>query len=231
MTLVWGHRGASGDAPENTLAAFRLAAEQGADGVELDVQLSADGVPVVIHDETLDRTTDGTGPVKDRTAAELARLDAGAGEHVPTLAEVLALLAPTGLEVNVELKNSVEPYPGLEAAALDVVRAAGFEDRVWWSTFQHPSLRVLRGLAPDARVGFLHLEALLDPWLYAQRLDGAALHPAWEALQVPGTIEGCREAGVRVHTWTVNTPEALRVCRGVDAVITNHPAAIRRELA
>lgn len=229
MPLVWGHRGASAYAPENTLAAFRLAAEQGADGVELDCQLSADGVPVVIHDETLDRTTDATGPVKECTAAELARVDAGRGEHVPTLEEVFAALADTRCEVNVELKNSIEPYPGLEQAVLDVVAAAGFADRVWFSSFHHYSMRLVRELDPSARVGFLYSESLLDPWLYARTLEGAALHPYWPTLTIPGVLEGCRDAGVRTHAWTVNDAEAMRALQRVDALITNHPDVALRE--
>lgn len=229
MPLVWGHRGASAHAPENTLAAFRLAAEQGADGVELDCQLSADGIPVVIHDETLDRTTNGRGAVKDLTAAELSRLDAGDGEHVPTLEEVFAALADTGCEVNVELKNSIEPYPGLERAVLDVVDAAGFADRVWFSSFHHYSMRLVRELDPRARVGFLYSESLLDPWRYARALDGAALHPYWQTLVIPGVLAGCRDAGVRTHAWTVNDADAMRQLLLADALITNHPDLAVRE--
>lgn len=224
MPLVWGHRGASGLAPENTLEAFGLAAEQGAHGVEFDVQLSADGIPVVIHDETLDRTTNLTGPVVGRTVAELAACDAGRGNHVPTLVEVLELLRPTNLEVNIELKNSEVAYPGLEQAVVDVVAATGFTDRVWYSSFQHYSLRTLRQIVPDARVGLLYVEPLLDPWRYAERLEGAALHPYWRTLTVPGVLEACREAGVRTHPWTVDAQADLAAMAGADAVITNHPA-------
>ena len=146
MPKVWGHRGASGVAPENTLPAFDLARRMGADGVELDVQLSADGRLVVIHDETLDRTTTGSGPVAARTLDELRTLDAGrglagyAGARIPTLDEVFELFAGTPVVVNVELKNSVVAYPGLEEKVLALVAAAGMADRVLLSTFNHLSL-------------------------------------------------------------------------------------------
>ena len=118
MTDIWAHRGASVALPENTLAAFAAAVAAGADGVEFDVQLSADGVPVVIHDERVDRTHDGVGWVGELSAASLAslapRAAVGAAGAIPTLDEVLDLLAPTSLTINIELKNSVVSYPGLE---------------------------------------------------------------------------------------------------------------------
>ena len=223
MVQVWAHRGASGHAPENTLEAFRLAVAMGADGVELDVQLSSDGIPVVIHDETLERTTSLTGLVQDRSVAELASCDAGRGNHVPTLEEVLRLLAPSNLEVNIELKNSEIAYLGLEQKTLDVVQACGFADRVWYSSFQHYSLSLLRRLNPAARIGLLYCEALIDPWLYAQHCGADALHPDWRTLMVPGVLEGCRDAGVRVHSWTVNESEVVHKLAGIDAIITNFP--------
>ncbi|MGL5406850.1 MAG: glycerophosphodiester phosphodiesterase [Propionibacteriaceae bacterium] len=223
MVQVWAHRGASGHAPENTLEAFSLAVAMGADGVELDVQLSSDGIPVVIHDETLERTTSLTGLVKDRSVAELARCDAGNGNYVPTLEEVLTLLAPSNLEVNIELKNSEITYPGLEQKTLDVVKVCGFADRVWYSSFQHYSLSQLRQIAPDARIGLLYCEALIDPWLYAQHCGADALHPDWRTLTIPGVLEGCKDAGVRVHTWTINQGEVVQQLAAVDAIITNFP--------
>ena len=118
MTMVWAHRGASGYAPENTLPAFEMALEQGADGIELDVHLSRDDAVVVIHDETLERTTDGTGWVADRSLDDLKAMDASfgregfAGTRIPTLDEVLALVADAGVAVNIELKNDRMPTRG-----------------------------------------------------------------------------------------------------------------------
>ena len=239
MTTVWAHRGASARAPENTLAAFRLAHEMGADGVELDVQLTADGHVVVIHDETLDRTTTGTGPVLARTLREIQALDASndregyQDETVPTLGEVLQLLGPTGMTVNIELKNSIEPYPGLEQAVLRIVDDLGMADRVIYSSFNHISATQLARSSQPSRVGLLFSDVLAEPWAYAQRLDMAALHPHWKYVQlVPETIERCHALGLAINVWTVDSPDVVRRLAdlGADAVITNRPDAARTVL-
>ena len=239
MTRVWAHRGASARAPENTLAAFRLAHEMGADGVELDVQLTADGHVVVIHDETLDRTTTGRGPVGTRSLRELKALDASngregyEGESIPTLDEVLVLVGPTGMTVNIELKNSVEPYPGLEAAVLRIVEAAGMAERVIYSSFNHISATQLARSSQPSPVGLLFSDVLAEPWDYAQRLDMAALHPHWKYVQfVPETVERCHALGMGINVWTVDSPDMVRRLAdlGADAVITNRPDEARTVL-
>ena len=239
MTSVWAHRGASAKAPENTLAAFRLAHELGADGVELDVQLTADGQVVVIHDETLDRTTSGKGPVGVRTLRQIKALDASngregyQGESVPTLDEVLDVLGPTGMNLNIELKNSVEPYPGLEQAVLGIVDAAGLAERVIYSSFNHISATQLARSSQPSRVGLLFSDVLTEPWGYAQRLDMAALHPHWKYVQfVPETIERCHALGMDINVWTVDDPGTVRRLAdlGADAVITNRPDVARTVL-
>lgn len=231
MTAIWAHRGASAYAPENTLPAFALAQDLGADGIELDVQLSADGEVVVIHDETLDRTTDATGAVAGRTLAELRALDAangmGAfqGTPVPSLAEVLDLVKPGRMAVNVELKTSVEFYPGLERAALDVIAASGLVERVIVSSFNHYTLKTVQQIDPGIRVGLLFSEVLYLPWEYAVEFGAVAIHPHVGFLRIPGAVEYAHAAGVQVNTWTANTDDDLRaaLATGVDAVITNFP--------
>lgn len=222
MTQIWAHRGSSGAAPENTLAAFELAVRQGAQGVELDVQRSADGTLVVIHDETVDRTTSGSGRVVDLTADRLQTLG------IPTLAEVLDLLAPTDLRVNVELKNGVEPYPGLETDVEAVTAgsrlAADAPERVLYSSFNHRSLARLAALGSRVPRGVLHVEAMVRPWEYAASFGAQALHPM--ALTVLAEeVARAHEAGMAVHAWTVDDPAAVRqlAAAGVDAVITNVP--------
>lgn len=227
---IWAHRGACRQAPENTLAAFERAVELGADGVELDVQRSADGVLVVCHDETVDRTSDGTGAISDLTFGQLRalRFANGFADHadalVPTLREVLDLLTPTRLVVNIELKNSVARYPGMESQVLDEVRAAGFGDRVVFSSFNHRSLARLHELGTTAPLGVLYIEPLVTPWAYAAGFGASALHPyagsIWD-----DDIARAHAAGLRVHAWTVDAPEQVRALasRGVDAIITNVP--------
>lgn len=237
MTAIWAHRGASADAPENTLPAFAAAVEQGADGIELDLQRTADGELVVIHDETIDRTSDGTGRVVDLTLDELRRCDFSngmpgfGGTRIPTLREVFELLAPTPLVINVELKNSVELYPGMEAQVDQLVAEFSFADRVIYSSFNHYSLRTLRDANTPVPLGVLYAEGLVDPWVYATYLGVQAIHPPWEVLQVPGVVDECHARGISVNTWTVASEQAPRLASlGVDAIITNHPALARRAI-
>ena len=136
-TKVFAHRGASGYAPENTLEAFALAIRQGADGIELDVQLSSDGIPVVIHDETIDRVTDKTGYVKDYTLQELKeltvlkdRFPAYNQSKIPTLKEVLEAVKPSGIQVNIELKTGIYWYPDIEKKVAEIVEETGMKDRI-----------------------------------------------------------------------------------------------------
>ena len=147
--LVWAHRGASGYAPENTIESFGMAIEQGADGIELDVQLTKDDVLVVIHDEWIDRTSDGKGWVKDYTFEELRKFNYNRTcpkyEHayIPTLREVYGLIKPTKLTINVEIKSGVVFYPEIERKVIALTREMGMEDRVLYSSFNHYTLSLI----------------------------------------------------------------------------------------
>jgi glycerophosphoryl diester phosphodiesterase len=233
---IVAHRGAPRVAPENTLAAFRAAVAAGADGVELDVHLSRDGVPVVIHDERLERTTNGHGPVGAASAAELATLEAGAwfhpplrGERVPTLQAVLALLAPTLLELHLELKTARMAYPGLVPAVHRLVREAGLLERTTLSSFNHRTLLEARALSPPPACAALLYEVLVEPWIYARQHDFQALHPHHATVDA-ALVQACHRAGLAVRAYTVDDPaEAQRLfAAGVDALITNDPAALLR---
>lgn len=234
---IFAHRGASADAPENTMAAFRLALEQGADGIELDIQMSADGKLVVIHDETLDRTTNGSGLVCLQTADQLRRLSAGKGhpgyadERIPLLEEVLEWIAPTGLKLNIELKNGIIPYPDMEEKAVRLVRRYNMEYRVIFSSFNHYSIAKLAGIAPDIEPAILYMAGLYRPWEYAKKIGARALHPLYYNA-IPEIVRGTQEAGLAIRPFTVDQEEDLiRMIRlGVDAVITNHPARMKKLL-
>ena len=158
--LIWGHRGASGHAPENTLPAFKMAADMGADGVELDIQMTSDGVIVVCHDETIDRTSNGAGWLKDFTFDQLRRLDfsngngAYEGTKIPSMEEVLDLLDPTGLTINIELKTGIIFYDRIEEKILELVKRKGWEDRVIYSSFNHYTVRRIKELDPAAKSAF-----------------------------------------------------------------------------
>ena len=233
--LIFGHRGASAYAPENTLAAFRLALEQGADGVELDVTLSADGVPVVIHDDTLDRTTTGKGPVSRRKLAELKNLEAGypakfgaqfAGQRLPTLAEVFDAGGEQPI-INVELKRDRSPGRQLARRVVDLIHAHGKQGHVIISSFQLSSLGRVKALDPDMPVALLYMLPLFGPRLakcLAQRLPHEAHHPAAQGLTA-ADIAWCHQQGLRVNVWTLDDEPGLRrlALDGVDGLITNRP--------
>ena len=230
MSLIYGHRGASGYAPENTLEAFRLAMEMGADGFELDVHMSKDGALVVIHDESVDRTTDGTGLVRDLTLAQLKQLDASfgmeayKGAKIPTLDEVFDLIRDTRHIVNVEIKTDEWFYPQIEEKCLALAREKGVEDRILYSSFNHYTLMKLRQLKPDVKLGMLFGDIMVKPWEYARQLSVDYLHPMKMNIWVPGFSEGAAEAGYGVNMWTINDQETMALCLKTGAgIITNYP--------
>lgn len=153
--FIIGHRGASAHAPENTLAAFRLAQSQGADGIELDVKRCASGDVVVMHDPSFKRTTGAAGMVHEWTLTDLRTLDAGKGERVPTLDEVFETIGPD-LLVNVEVTNYTTPDDGLEPLVVAVIRRHAIAERIVFSSFHPLVLRRLAALAPDIPRGFLY---------------------------------------------------------------------------
>ncbi len=225
--FVIAHRGASGTCPENTLAAFRRATALGVDMIELDVQLTRDEAVVVIHDWTLDRTTDGYGPVRHRSLAEIGRLDAGSwfgpafvGERVPTLEEVLAAVP---VPLNVELKPAGDD--GLEGRVLAVVMAAGSLERVVFSSFELPALERLRSRSRGATLAVLWETApIIEAVQWAERVAATALHLRKDTL-TPEALAEAGVAGLPVRVWTVNDrSEMARLATlGVEGVFTDYP--------
>ncbi|HEX8246071.1 MAG TPA: glycerophosphodiester phosphodiesterase family protein [Longimicrobium sp.] len=218
--LILGHRGAPREAPENTMRAFRLALEQGADGIELDVQPSADGVAVVLHDDTLDRTTDSRGDVALLRWDEISAARAG-GEPVPRLEEVAEWAAETDAFLNVEIKR-----PGVEAAALAVIEHAGRTSSTLFSSFDAGSVAEVRRLAPEAACWLLTEHWRPDVLQLALDLGvgGVCLHDPLASATVLAELRG---AGLGVVVWTVDKPGRMRALlrAGVAGIITNHPAA------
>lgn len=223
-----GHRGAAALAPENTLASFRKAVELGVDGVEFDVQRTRDGALVVIHDEAVDRTTNGKGPVAAFTLEELRRLDAGswkgdafAGARVPTLEDVIRTV-PAPVALFVELKDPSR-YPGIEREVIAALRRAAVLERSGISSFDHASLARVREADREVRLGFLY-DRHPDPVGAAGALAAAAVHPPFQAVDGE-LVARAHDAGLAVLTWTVNEPADIARARalGVDGVFSDHP--------
>ena len=237
--LNFAHRGASHEAPGNTLAAFLLAAELGADGIELDVQLSRDGEMVVIHDFTLDATTDGHGPVADRTLDELKRLDAGSwfdpvfsGQRIPTLQEVVDAVGHR-LLLNVELKTGHLRDDGLAGAVVRFLEDNHLLDRVVVSSFNPLAIWRVRRLNPWIATGLLYapdMPLLRRPWS-RHLVHPDALHPFHTTVDA-AYVKWARRKGYRVHTWTVDEGEEMErlLGAGADLIITNRPDLLRQVL-
>lgn len=228
--LIIGHRGASAAAPENTLAAFRLAQEQGAHGIEFDVQLSADGVPVVIHDDTVDRTTGGRGRVTDLTLAQLQSLDAGQGEPIPTLAQIFDLFGPDFL-YNLEIKNDDQTDQGAERAIADCIRRYGVQAQLIISSFNPAALeRIYALLGDELPLAFLHI-GMMDRYSPAWNFPCHADHPYYEAVDA-AYMAWAKAENLLVNVWTVDEVAAAQqlVRLGVHSLITNQPDKLNKTL-
>ena len=235
MTKYFGHRGCSGNYPENTMLAFQKAIEAGADGIELDVQFSKDGRLVIIHDETLDRTTTGKGLVKNHTLEELKSLDASykfAGQYgvnqIPTLCEVLDYMSDKDAVTNIELKTGIFEYEGIEEAVLNCVRKHNVSDKVIISSFNHYSILRMRELAPDLKCGLLTDCWLINAGKYVHDLNIPCYHPAFRNL-TPEITKEIKQYGLEINTWTVNTLEDFKNLEslGIDIAIGNYPDLIK----
>ncbi len=238
-TEVWAHRGASGwdrqYAPENTMPAFKKAVEMGADGIELDVQLTRDGEIVICHDERIDRTSRGHGWLRDFTLAELKKIDFGKPHieygfvEIPTLREFLEFAKPLDIKVNIELKTGLIYYEGLEEKTSAMVRDFGMQERVIYSSFNHYSLKKLRDQDADAQIGLLLGENFVHVPDDTKKLKACAVHPP-ERIVTREYVEKCHAHGINVHTWTVDNSARMRqiIAMGVDAFITDCPDNGRR---
>ena len=235
----FAHRGFSGKYPENTMLAFQKAYEAGADGIELDVQLTKDGQVVVIHDEKVDRTTNGTGLVRDYTLEELRKLDASyiyTGEMgfnpIPTFEEYCAWVAGTDLVTNVELKTGVYPYPGIEEKVWELLQKYQLEEKVIISSFNHFSVLRMKELAPSLKYGLLEESWLLAPGAYVASAGVACYHPYHGSLTADAVAE-VKSHHIEINTFTVNDEDSVRRLRalGIDIVIGNFPDMVKRVLA
>lgn len=230
--LIIAHRGASAYAPENTMIAFMKALEMNADGIELDVQMTKDKALVVCHDEKVDRTTNGKGFIKDFTLKEIKDLDAGSwfgeefrGQRIPELNEVLELIKDRDILLNIELKNAPILYEGIEKKTIDMILEYGMEDRVIISSFNHYSLVEIKKINPRIKTGALYNAGLVEPWIYAKRINADALHPLFYNLLIPDLIKGCFENGIMLNPFTVDDERYITalVNLKINGIITNYP--------
>ncbi|MGN0277786.1 MAG: glycerophosphodiester phosphodiesterase family protein [Lachnospiraceae bacterium] len=201
---IWAHRGCSQQYPENTLLAFEKAIGlKNLAGIELDIQLTKDGEIAVIHDERVDRTTESIGFVRDYTLAELKKLhiyaDVNPSQKIPAIEEVFDLIEPrlkAGMKLNIELKNSVYTYPGMEEKILDLVAKRGVEDAIIYSSFSAKSIETIKKLNPRAETGIL--DSKVSDCLYKLKGTGAdALHPYWKGIDLP--IDRIKDYTVRAY--------------------------------
>jgi glycerophosphoryl diester phosphodiesterase len=234
--ILLAHRGACVQAPENTLAAFELALAHGADGVELDAKLSRDGEVMVIHDQTVNRTTNGQGKVIEMTAEELQTLDAGSfkgeafrGEKIPRLSDVFEAIGKKCI-INVELTNYTTPGDSLVEKTCQLVKRHGLQDRIIFSSFLGGNLRKARNLLPDVPRGLLALGGWKGAWARSFQFmfgDYRALHPYITDVN-PQQVWRVHRLNRRIIVWTANTADEIRrlVSWGVDGIITDDPQSI-----
>ncbi len=238
MTKNFAHRGFSGRYPENTMLAFRKAIEAGCDGIELDVQMTRDGHLVVIHDESVDRTCNGNGFVGELKLSELRKFDAYGAfpgqfgiNRIPTLREYFDLVRCKNTLTNIELKNTICSYPGLEEKVIETVREYQMPSRVLFSSFNHCSMIKCKQLAPEIKVAFLVSSPLEEPGRYTASRKGSFLNAHYSFL-TEETIRDLNCHGVGVQAWTVNDEnEMARLAKtGIYAVITNYPDRMKTVL-
>ena len=233
MVQIFAHRGFSGYYPENTMLAFQKVAEETvADGIELDIQLTKDGEIVIMHDEMLDRTTNGSGWLKDHTLEELKMLSVGVNvkgffprQTIPTLREYFTWLKTTKLITNIELKTSYFEYEGIEEKLIAMVKEFGLEDQIWYSSFNHYTVARIKKLMPEAKCGLLTDTWLMNIGEYAASQGAAIVNARTYFCAKKGVAADLHAHNIALQAWTPNDAEMMQelVDAGVDVLITNYP--------
>lgn len=231
-SLNIAHRGFSGKYPENTMRAFEAAVKAGCDGIETDLHMTKDGVIVICHDEKLDRTTDGEGFIVDYNYKELQKFNAGIhfnegafSDKIPTLDEFLDFVKDKGLFINIELKNNIFIYTGLEEEVIKRIHEYRLEENVILSSFNHYSMVKVKQLDPGIKTGLLYSATLYNVHEYAKKLGADAVHPFFPSLQDKNIVRKIKESGLKINTYTVNEKIYMKQLMdlGIDGIITNFP--------
>ncbi len=238
-SLNIAHRGFSGKYPENTMIAFEMAVKAGCDGIETDVQLTKDGVPVICHDETIDRTTNGTGFIKDYTYKELQRFDAGIkfsdefkGIKIPTLDEFLQYAKDKNLYINLELKNGIILYENLEKIVINKLYQYNMENRAILSSFNHYSMVECKNIDSTISTGLLYEAGLYQAEKYAEYVGANALHPQFFSVIHKPIVDAIKSKNIKINTYTVNEEIYMKklIDLGIDGIITNFPDLLNKLL-
>jgi len=238
MIINYAHRGASGYFPENTMLSFRKAIELGATGIETDVQMTSDGVLVLIHDENISRTTNGLGLVKDFTYGSLNKLDAGSwfndnynSEKIPTAEQLIVLAKSNNMLLNLEIKNGEVTYPGIEEKLIKMLYKYNYADKVMLSSFNHYSMVHCKEISKEIKTGLLYMSGLYQPEIYCKHTGADALHPYFRSINKE-IIDNAKKRGLLVNPFTVNEEAHMKnlIISGVDGLITNYPDKLKKIL-
>lgn len=236
MTKNFAHRGFSGKYPENTLLAFKKAIEAGADGIELDVQLTKDGEIVIIHDETIDRTTDGKGEVASYTYEELSKFDASyvyrgqfGFNKIPTLKEYFELIKNTNIITNIELKTGINEYLGIEEKVLKLINEYNLSKKVIISSFNHYSILRMKKIAPHLKYGLLSETWIVNAGEYTKKLGVDCYHPHF-ANMTKEIVKEIKSHGIQINTFTVNKEKDIydMLNKNIDIIIGNFPDMVNK---
>lgn len=226
------HRGFSSKYPENTMIAFEKAVEENCDGIETDLNMTKDGIIVICHDETLNRTTNGSGYIKDYTYKELSKLDAGTkfsdkfkDQRIITIDELLDYVKDKNILLNLELKNDLIHYENLEEKTIEKIYEYRLQDNVILSSFNHYSMLKVKELDDNIKTGLLYCGTIYNAYEYAQKLKADALHPYYPAVMNKKIVDEIKENSIAINTYTVNEEIVMErlIKLGVDGIITNYP--------
>lgn len=233
------HRGFSGEYPENTMRAFIEAAQAGCDGIETDLHMTKDGVIVICHDESINRTTNGSGYIAEYNYKDLCKFDAGIklgkefmNEKIPCLEEVLEFIKDKNLLVNLELKNNIVPYNGMEKKVIEKIYEYKLEKNVIVSSFNHYSMVKVKKLDSKIKTGLLYCATLYKVHEYAEKLEADALHPFYPAIMDENIIKDIKKNGILINAYTVNEEADMKrlISLGIDGIITNYPDRLKKIL-
>ena len=235
---IYAHRGSSGTHPENTLLAFKQVKNLPIFGIEFDVHLTKDGELVVIHDEKINRTSNGKGYIKDLTLSELKTYDFGSwfsykfkGERIPTLSEVLEIFSTTRHHINIELKTDIINYEGIVNKVIELVHSLDFQSRIVISSFNHDTIREVKQLAPHIETAVLSMKELINPFDYVHAIPADALHISVKTALLPSTGKVIRQ-GLPVRVFTVNKIKYIGRLKqaNVIAIFTDYPEKMYKYL-